>query len=100
MVNEESGHYVYIVECADRTLYTGYTVNVARRIAEHNAGRAAKYTRGRRPVTLRYVEAGDSRSWALKREREIKALTREAKWELVGKRGNDHVATEVFRGTD
>jgi len=52
-------HYVYVVECSDDTLYTGYTTDVGRRIAEHNAGTGAKYTAGRRPVTLRYVEYHD-----------------------------------------
>ena len=53
-----SAHFVYIVQCADGTLYTGYTTDVTRRIAEHNAGagRSAKYTRARRPVTLVYYE--------------------------------------------
>lgn len=76
-------HYVYIVECADETYYTGYTTDVARRVREHNEGSGAKYTRGRTPVLLRHVEVFDSRSKAMKREYEIKQLTRGQKLELV-----------------
>ncbi|WP_074011193.1 GIY-YIG nuclease family protein [Numidum massiliense] len=82
------GHFVYIVECSDHTLYTGYTVDIAQRLAAHNAGKAAKYTRGRTPVTLRYCEAGESRSWGLRRERQIKRMSREEKLALV-RQGNE-----------
>jgi putative endonuclease len=75
--------YVYIVECADGSLYTGYTTDVGRRVAEHNAGDGAKYTAGRRPVTLRYVEYHLSRSAAQSREYEIKSLSRAEKEQLV-----------------
>jgi putative endonuclease len=76
-------HYVYILECADGTLYTGYTTALGRRLAAHEAGRGARYTRGRGPVTLRYVEIWPSRGAALRREREIKRMGREAKLRLV-----------------
>ncbi len=77
-------HYVYIVECADGTFYTGYTTNVDRRINEHNYGsRAAKYTRSRRPVKLLYTEVYDNVSSALKREYQIKKLSRKQKKALV-----------------
>lgn len=92
----KQGHFVYIVECNDRTLYTGYTVDVEKRLAEHNAGKAAKYTRGRTPVTLRYVEEGESRSWGLKREMEIKRLSRGQKWALVKGGSSDDAATKVI----
>ena len=72
-------HHVYVVECNDGTLYTGYTTNVERRISEHNAGDGAKYTRGRTPVTLRHSETFDSRGDALSREHEIKRLSRREK---------------------
>lgn len=75
-------HYVYILECADKTLYTGYTTDVAERIATHNDGDGAKYTRGRTPVTLRYVEVWPDRSAAQSREYEIKQLSRKAKQAL------------------
>lgn len=84
------GHYVYIVECQDGTLYTGYTVDIVKRLAQHNSGIAAKYTRGRRPVVLRYLEEGESRSWGLKREMAIKHLTRKQKMALI--EGSGHVA--------
>ncbi len=73
--------YVYILECADNSLYTGITVDVKRRIAEHNHDDklAAKYTRVRRPVKLVYQEKLKSRSLATKREMEIKKLKREKK---------------------
>lgn len=75
--------YVYIVECADETLYTGYTTDVGRRLHQHNAGEGASYTAGRRPVQLRYVEYHPSRGDALSREHEIKSLTRAQKERLV-----------------
>ncbi|WP_263793037.1 GIY-YIG nuclease family protein [Salinibacter sp.] len=83
--NEASagGHYVYVIECSDGTYYTGYTTDVERRVDEHNDGTAAKYTRGRRPVTLVHVESYDSQSAAMQREYAIKQLRRAAKEELV-----------------
>jgi putative endonuclease len=77
------GQYVYILECADGSLYTGYTTDVGRRVEEHNAGDGAKYTAGRRPVTLRYVEYHPSRSAAQSREYEIKSRSREQKQRLL-----------------
>ncbi|MFQ3318260.1 MAG: putative endonuclease [Natronomonas sp.] len=77
------GHHVYVVECADGTLYTGYTTNVERRLREHNAGDGAKYTRGRTPVELVYTEPFDSKSAAMSREYELKQLSRNEKERLV-----------------
>ncbi|PSQ33777.1 endonuclease [Halobacteriales archaeon QS_9_70_65] len=76
-------HHVYVLECADGSLYTGYTTDVERRVAEHDAGEGAKYTRGRTPVELVHTESFDSRSAATRREHEIKALSRAAKERLV-----------------
>lgn len=76
-------HYVYILECDDDTFYTGYTTDVACRVDEHNAGSGAKYTAGRTPVTLRYVEYHGTRSAAQSREYEIKSLPRGDKEQLV-----------------
>ncbi|WP_340099542.1 GIY-YIG nuclease family protein [Salinibaculum salinum] len=76
-------HYVYVLQCADDTLYTGYTTNVQRRVAEHDSGEGAKYTRGRTPVELVHVESFDTRSDAMSREYEIKQLSRAAKESLV-----------------
>ena len=74
---------VYIVECADRSLYTGITNDLDRRMAAHATGKGAKYTQHRRPLTLRYTEALDSKGAALRREATIKALTRSAKLTLI-----------------
>ena len=76
-------HHVYILECADGTYYTGYTTDVERRVAEHNEGTAAKYTRGRTPVEVIHTETFDSQSAAMQREYAIKQLRRPAKEELV-----------------
>jgi putative endonuclease len=71
---------VYILECSDKTLYTGITNNIEKRIQEHNNTSAgAKYTRGRRPVKLVYVEICSTTAIALKRELEIKKLSRAQK---------------------
>ena len=72
-------HHVYIVRCADGSLYTGYAKDPERRVELHNAGRGAKYTAGRRPVRLVYSEAFASRSAALKREHQLKGWTRRQK---------------------
>ncbi|WP_247003535.1 GIY-YIG nuclease family protein [Halosolutus gelatinilyticus] len=79
----DGGHVVYVLECADGTLYTGYTTDLDRRVDEHNAGDGAKYTRGRMPVELRYHERFETRSAAMSREYEIKQLTRSAKERLL-----------------
>jgi putative endonuclease len=76
-------HYVYVLECADGTYYTGYTTDVERRVAEHDAGEGAKYTRGRTPVELVHVEEYDTRSAAMSREHGIKSLSRRKKEQLV-----------------
>ena len=67
--------YVYILECADGSLYTGMTNHLTRRLAAHNAGKGAKYTKTRRPVRLRYSEELENRSLALRREAAIKKLS-------------------------
>ena len=76
------GWYLYILECSDGTLYTGITDHVERRIAAHNLDRGAKYTRGRTPVVLRYVEECVDRSAALRREHVVKQLSRRSKLSL------------------
>jgi putative endonuclease len=75
-------YYVYILECRDGTLYVGSTNDIAKRIETHNAGKGAKYTRGRTPVTLRYSESFVTKGEALKREVELKRLSRAQKLEL------------------
>jgi predicted GIY-YIG superfamily endonuclease len=78
-----SGWYVYLLRCADGSLYTGITNDLDRRCEQHNAGTASRYTRGRRPAKLVYREAQASRSAALKRELAIKALPRKGKEQLI-----------------
>ncbi len=75
--------YVYILQCSDNTFYSGFTFDVEKRVAAHNAKKGAKYTRGRVPVTLVYKECCENKSAALKREREIKKLTRTEKINLI-----------------
>ena len=75
--------YVYLLRCADGTLYTGYTDDPVRRTKVHNAGKGAKYTRARLPVELVYQEACADKSAALRREYEIKQLTRVQKLKLI-----------------
>ena len=77
------GWFVYIVRCADDTLYTGITKDVARRCQQHNAGTASRYTRSRLPVVVVYQEAQRTKSLALKREAAIKAMTRREKLALI-----------------
>ena len=76
---------LYILRCRDGSLYTGITTDVKKRFAAHNAGKGAKYTRGRGPLELVYSEDCGDHSTALKRELEIKALTREEKMKLIEK---------------
>jgi putative endonuclease len=76
-------YFVYILECSDRSLYTGIARDLERRIEVHNAGRGAKYTRSRLPVRLVYSEMVDGRSEATKREMEIKKLSRNKKLDLI-----------------
>lgn len=83
---EKPAHWsVYILECADKSLYTGITTDLDRRLTEHNDGNlGAKYTRPRRPVRLVYSEPASSRSSASKREHQIKSMTSQQKLTLIG----------------
>ena len=82
--------YVYVVRCSDGSFYTGIATDVERRIDEHNSGsNGAKYTRGRRPVTLLHKEACADRSAALKREIAIKKMTRREKVALIADHSSD-----------
>lgn len=75
--------YVYILRCADNSLYTGTTTDTDARVRVHNSGKGAKYTRGRRPVVLVYRETVDGRGAALKREHAVRRLTAAAKRRLI-----------------
>lgn len=78
-----TGWDVYIARCADDTLYTGIAKDAAARVGEHNAGRGARYTRGRGPIELVYRERVADRGLALRREAEIKSLPRADKHRLI-----------------
>ena len=80
--------YCYIVECADGTYYTGWTTDPQRRVAVHNSGRGAKYTKMRLPVKLVYVEEQPDRNTAMKRELAIKRMGRAGKQKLVDGMGS------------
>ncbi len=75
--------YTYIVRCKDNSLYTGYTTDIKNRVNNHNNGKGAKYTKGRRPVELVYFETFESKSEALKKEIAIKKLPRSKKEQLI-----------------
>jgi len=83
ITERDSGWTVYIVECSDNTLYTGVATDIEARLAEHNAGRGAKYTRARLPVALVYSEKAKDRSTALRREHVIKRMPTLDKRSLV-----------------
>jgi putative endonuclease len=83
MTGSDEKWCLYIVRCADGTLYTGITCDLARRLTQHNLGRGAKYTRGRGPVELAYVETFVDRSMASKREYVVKQMTLEQKRDLI-----------------
>ena len=76
-------NYTYILRCEDGTLYTGWTNNLEKRVADHNAGKGAKYTRTRRPVELVYVEEFPTKEEAMSREYAIKRLKRSDKLKLL-----------------
>lgn len=76
---EKNEYYFYVLECADGTFYGGYAANVQKRLAVHNSGKGAKYTRSRRPVKLIYFEAFETKSEAMRAEYKFKQLTRKEK---------------------
>lgn len=77
-------NYTYILECADGTLYCGWTNNLEKRVSDHNAGKGAKYTKSRRPVVLKYYETFGTKQEAMRREWAVKQLSRKEKQELIG----------------
>ena len=81
---------VYILQCADGTLYTGWTTDLERRLQAHNSGQGAKYTRGRRPVTVVYHEEQPTRSVAQRREAAIRRLSRADKLKMIEGKQNDN----------
>jgi putative endonuclease len=83
--------YCYIVECADGTYYTGWAIDPEKRVAVHNKGRGARYTRTRAPVKLVYVEELPDRKSAMKREIAIKKMGRQGKVRLIDEEGNQYM---------
>lgn len=76
-------NYTYILRCSDGTLYTGWTNDLEKRLLTHNSGKGGKYTRARLPVELVYCEEHSSKEEAMRREWQIKQLTREEKLSLI-----------------
>ena len=81
----EDNWYVYILRCGDGTLYTGITTDVQRRLQMHRSGKGAQYTRGRQPLELVYTQACDDHGQALKREWQIKQMSRGEKEKIIKK---------------
>ena len=79
----ETVWYLYILRCKDGTYYTGITTDVEKRLEAHRSGKGAKYTRGRGPLELVYSEACQDHSHALKREYEVKKLSKEQKLQMI-----------------
>ena len=76
-------NYTYIVECRDKSLYTGWTTNLEKRLLAHNQGKGAKYTRSRLPVILKYYESFETKEEAMRREYALKQLSHAEKLELI-----------------
>ena len=93
-----SEYFCYIIECADGTLYTGITNDPGRRLREHELGHGARYTRSRRPLHLAYLEEQPDLKTAMRRERAIKALSRERKLALIATQPIDEPAKHDKRG--
>lgn len=81
--NREKVNYTYILKCSDGTLYTGWTNDLDKRLKDHNAGKGAKYTKGRRPVSVAYYEIFATKQEAMRREYEIKHMDRREKEKLM-----------------
>ena len=80
----EMKNYTYVLKCIDKSLYTGWTNDIEKRLKSHNEGKGAKYTRGRTPVELVYLEEFDTKEAAMKREAAIKKMSRAEKLRLPG----------------
>ncbi|MGT2667148.1 GIY-YIG nuclease family protein [Streptococcus rifensis] len=82
--------YMYVLKCADDSLYTGYTTDLDKRLATHNAGKGAKYTRARLPVTLLYFEVFDSKEAAMSAESRFKRRSRQSKLNYINEQKRYH----------
>lgn len=92
-----SGHFMYVLRCADGTLYTGYTVDVAARVDAHNAGTGAKYTAARLPVALEAAVAFESKHEAMSAEYRFKRLSREEKLDMISRAADEASFTLLLR---
>ena len=90
---EKKKFYTYMVRCSDHSLYTGWTNDLEQRIAAHNSGPGAKYTKSRRPVTLVYYEVFEAKQDAMRREYAIKQLPKKEKEKLVAYHHLSSIAT-------
>lgn len=84
-MEKSSSHFFYVLECADRSYYAGYTNDIDKRVAAHNAGKGAKYTRARGPVKCIYVETFETKQEAMRAEYAFKQLTRTQKTKYIGR---------------
>lgn len=91
---ETNKHAFYVLCCADESFYAGYTNNIERRLATHNAGKGAKYTRARLPVALIHVEYFDTKQEAMRREYAFKQLTRKQKEQVIKEGLCDEISKE------
>ena len=90
MTDSNKKHYCYILRCNDGSLYSGYTVDLERRVWEHNnSDKGAKYTRGRRPCSLVYFEEFDNKNEAMQREAQLKKLKKSDKEKLIKEQGTE-----------
>ena len=89
-------HFTYLLRCKDDTLYCGWTNDLEKRLAAHNAGKGAKYTRSRHPVTLVYYETFETKEEAMSREFAIKKLSRKEKLKLIEEFDNVRLRTETL----
>ena len=94
-------HYTYMLRCKDNTYYTGYTNDLEKRVKAHNAGKGAKYTKGRRPVELVYYEEYEDKHSAMRREWEIKQMSRnekesmQAEWRMNGAKEQEQILERI-----
>lgn len=86
-MRETTRNYTYILKCGDGSLYTGWTNDIAARLEQHRSGKGAKYTRGRGPLQLVYLEVHDTKSEAMSREARIKHFTKSEKLKLLAAEG-------------
>ncbi|MBW8350992.1 GIY-YIG nuclease family protein [Bacillus sp. IITD106] len=93
---EANEHYFYVLECKDGSYYGGYTIDLSRRLAQHNSGKGAKYTRVRNPVKMIYAEKYESKSEALRAEYAFKRLPRKKKEQFLSEAGEWDANSEKF----